>query len=324
MNAIELSPRAPNPALKFLVEQAAKFAEAARARSTRRAYASDLRDFQDFCVGHGLACLPATPETVALFITYLASRVTVSTIRRRLAAITYAHRQAGYDSPATPRKHFVLHEVLAGITRTLGVVQPGAEPILGDAVRRIVAACPENLIGTRDRALILLGFAAGSRRNELASILEVRDLTSTEQGIYIRMRMSKTDQEKAGRTIAIPFGEHLETCPVVSVRTWLDKARISEGPLFRAVDRHGNVSATALSTRSLAKIVKKAAARAGLDPARLSPHGLRSGMVTQAAINGAEECEIARITGHRSVAVLRKYVRDANLYRNNASARLGL
>ena len=324
MNAIELSPRAPNPALKFLVEQAAKFAEAARARSTRRAYASDLRDFQNFCVGHGLACLPATPETVALFITYLASRVTVSTIRRRLAAITYAHRQAGYDSPATPRKHFVLHEVLAGITRTLGVVQPGAEPILGDAVRRIVAACPENLIGTRDRALILLGFAAGSRRNELASILEVRDLTSTEQGIYIRMRMSKTDQERAGRTIAIPFGEHLETCPVVSVRTWLDKARISEGPLFRAVDRHGNVSATALSTRSVAKIVKKAAARAGLDPARLSPHGLRSGMVTQAAINGAEEYEIARITGHRSVAVLRKYVRDANLYRNNASARLGL
>jgi site-specific recombinase XerD len=324
MNAIALSPPTPNPSLESLAEQAAKFAEAARARSTRRAYASDLRDFQDFCIGHGLHYLPSTPETVALYITYLASRVTVSTIRRRLAAITYHHRQMGCDSPATPRRHFLVREVLAGISRSLGVLQQGAEPILGDAVRRFVAACPENLVGIRDKALITLAYASGSRRSELASIWEVRDLTFSEQGLYIRMRLSKTDQEKAGRTIAIPFGEHLETCPVVSVRTWLDKARISEGPLFRAVDRHGNVSATALSTRSVAKIVKKAAARAGLDPARLSPHGLRSGMVTQAAINGAEECEIARITGHRSVAVLRKYVRDANLYRNNASARLGL
>jgi site-specific recombinase XerD len=315
MNAIELFPRAPNSALESLAEQAAKFAEAARARSTRRAYTSDVRDFEEFCAAHALPFLPSSPETIAFYITHLASRVTVSTIRRRLAAITYAHRERGFESPATPRRHFVVREVLAGIKRTLGVAQQGAPPLLGNAIRRIVDACPGNLLGTRDRALVLLGFAAGSRRSELTSILEVRDLTFSDRGLYIMLRRSKTDQEKTGRVVAIPVGEHAE---------WLEAAHITSGPVFRAVDRHGNVSATALSARSVSKILKHAAARAGMDSQRVSPHGLRAGMATQAAINGAEEREIARITGHRSVAVLRSYVREADLYRNNASGRLGL
>jgi site-specific recombinase XerD len=324
MNAIELSRLAPYPGLQTLAERAAQFLEAARASSTRRAYASDLSDFEAFRGAHRLACLPATPETVALYITHLTSRAAVSTIKRRLAAITYIHRQHGHQSPATTRMNFVVREVLAGITRTIGVAQQSAEPLLGDAIRLIVAGCPQSLLGTRDRALILLGFAAGSRRSELASILEIRDLSFTEQGLCMRMRQSKTDQKKVGRTIAIPFGEHSETCPVLAIRAWLRAAGITSGPVFRAVDRHGRVSACALSTRSVAKIVKRAAGRAGLDPVRISPHGLRAGMVTQAAINGAEERDIARVTGHRSVTVVRRYCRDADLYRNNASAQLGL
>jgi hypothetical protein len=156
--------------------------------------------------------------------------VTVSTIRRRLAAITYAHRHAGYDSPGTARKHFAVREVLAGIRRTLGVAQQGAEPLLGDAIQRIAAACPTSLLGLRDRALVLLGFSAASRRGELASILEVQDLTFADQGLYILLRRSKTDQEQVGRTVAIPFGKHPETCPVMAVRSWLRAAEISSGP----------------------------------------------------------------------------------------------
>jgi site-specific recombinase XerD len=324
MLAIEIIPRAPSPALESLVAQAAQYFEAARATSTRKSYASDFRDFESFCTAYGLPFLPSTPETVALYLTHLASRAAVSTCRRRLAAITYVHRQKGYDSPATPRKHFVLREVLAGITRTIGVTQYGAEPILRDTIRQIVDACPENLLGTRDRALVLLGFATGSRRSELASILEIGDLTFTEQGLYMRMRRSKTDQEKVGRTIAVPFGENPKTDPVKTLRAWLYEAGITDGPVLRAVSRHGKVSPHALSTRAVSVILKTAAERAGLDSARVSPHGLRAGMVTQAAINGAEEHDIAKVSGHRSTAVLRRYVRDANLFRNSASTRLGL
>jgi site-specific recombinase XerD len=320
---ISLAPRSTE--LDALAEQAAKFMYAAKASSTRQAYAADLADFRRFTDRHGLPLLPTTPKVVALYISDLAMRLAVSTIRRRMAAITNAHREAGYaDSPASPRQHFVVREVLAGIKRTVGAATHGAEPLLGEAVRRIVAVCPPDLLGIRDRSLILLAFALGARRSELASIIGVRDLTFTDQGLHIWLRRGKTDQEMTGRVVAVPFGEHTETCPVVAIRAWLQAAGIISGPVFRAVNRHGRVSAHALSTRSVAKILKRAAIRAGLDPAHVSPHGLRAGMVTQAAINGAEERDIARVTGHRSTTMVRRYVRDADLFRNNASARLGL
>ena len=140
----------------------------------------------------------------------------------------------------------------------------------------------------------------------------------------MRIRRSKRYQEKAGRTIAVPFGKSSATCPVLAVRAWIQSAGITTGPLFRAVNLHGRVSVRALSTRAVALIVKKAAARAGLDPTDVSPHGLRAGMITTAAINGAEERDIAKVSGHRSTAVLHRYVCDADLFRDNASARLGL
>jgi site-specific recombinase XerD len=304
--------------------------EAAKSPATRKAYSADLRDYLAFCSLNGLRFMPSTPEAVSLYISSLASRVPpacVSTIKRRLAAISYAHRQAGHDSPAIPRKHFVLGEVLAGIKRTLGEASHGADPLLGDAIRRIAAACPLNLLGLRDRALVLLGFAIASRRSLLASILELRDLTFTDQGLYVLIRHSKTDPFGADpRPVAVPFGEHAETCPVLAVRAWIEAGTITSGALFRAVDRHGNVSSRPLSPRSIAKILAKAVSRAGIDvaSAHLSPHSLRVGMATQAAINGAEERDIARTTLHRSVGMVRRYVRDADLFRGNASGRLGL
>jgi site-specific recombinase XerD len=284
-----LSLSAQGKNLNTLVAQASKFLEAAKAQATRKSYASDGRDFAGFCAAHSLPYLASTPDTLALYIGDLASRgLAVATIKRRIAAISYLHTQAGYgDSPASPKKHFVVREVLAGIKRTLGTTQYGVEPLMGDAIRRIVAACPLNLLGLRDRALLVLGFAIGARRSELCSILEVCDLTFTEQGdLYIRMRRGKADQEQSGRTIAVGRGEHPETCPVRALRAWLEASRIDSGFVFRAVDRHGNVSSTSLNPRSLSKILKVAACRAGLATASVSPHGLRFGMCTQAAIMG--------------------------------------
>lgn len=314
------------PDLTALVAQTGKYLEAAKAPSTRAAYASDLRDFRAFCSQHNLP-LP-TPETIALYIGDLAARgLTVATIERRLAAVTYLVRsQSGpLGSRALPRQQFLVREVLAGIKRTLGTSQHGAQPILADALGRIVAACPPTLLGRRDRALLLIAFAAGARREFLSSILEVRDLAFTGQGdLYIRMRRGKADQEQAGDTIAIVRGEHPETDPIGALKAWLDVATIRSGRVFRAVDRHGNVSSTVLAPRSVSKILKAAAKRAGMDPAQISPHGLRSGMCTQAALNGAEERDIARTTLHKSATMVRRYIRDADLLRNNASARLGL
>ncbi len=313
------------PELGALVEQTAKFIGAAKAGSTRRAYAADLADFRRFALRHSLPFLPSTPETVVLYMADLASRLTVSTIRRRMAAITSAHREAGYaDSPASPRQHYLVREVLAGIHRTLGTAQQGSAPLLTGDIRRIIAATPDNLLGLRDRALILVGFSGAFRRGELTSILEVGDLAFTDSGLYIRLRRSKTDQEQQGRSVAVPLGEHPETCPVRALRCWLEAAIITSGPVFRSVDRHGHVAAHALSPRSIAKILKCAATRAGIDATLIAGHSLRSGMATQAALNGAQEREIARTTGHHSEAMVRRYIRVAEPFQAIAASQLGL
>lgn len=308
-----------------LAEQAGRLICASKACSTRRAYAADLADFQRFTIRHSLPFLPSTPETVVLYMTDLASRLSVATIQRRMAAITCAHREAGYaDSPASPRRHYVVREVMAGIKRTLGTAQQGSAPLLIGDIRRMVAATPDNLLGVRDHALILVGFSGAFRRSELASILEVEDLAFTDSGVYIRLRRSKTDQEMQGRNVALPLGEHSDTCPVRALRSWLEAAVITSGPVFRSVDRHGHVAAHALSPRSIAKILKCAATRAGIDATSIAGHSLRAGMVTQAALNGSKEREIARTTGHHSDDMVRRYVRLADPFQGIAATRLGL
>lgn len=252
----QLSLPAEGRDLEPLLAEAAKFLSAAKARSTRDAYASDARDFAAFCKSHLLPSLPSTPQTVVLYITQLASHMTVATIRRRLAAITYSHREAGYaGSPASTRNNFMVREVLNGIRRTRGTAQHGADTLLGDAVKRIAGACPDTLLGIRDRALVLLGFSGAFRRSELTRVLEFDDLTFTPQGLYIRLSRSKTDQKQVGRTVAIGMGEHEDSCPIRALHAWLSAARIESGPVFRAVDLKGRVlprpSARGRSQKSL-------------------------------------------------------------------------
>jgi len=296
------------------------YIDAATAPNTRRAYRSDWDDFTRWCMAHGLLSLPATPETVALYLAALAAVTKVSTVGRRLTAIAKAHRAAGYE---TPTKSEAVHLTMRGIRRTHGVAPNQKAPAVLADLRAMLAVLPNNLIGARDRALLLLGFAGAFRRSELVS-LDVADLAFGERGLTVTLRRSKGDQEGEGAKKGIPFGRHALTCPVGAVRDWLDMSAISEGALFRPINRHGQVGEARLGDKAVALVVKRAAAAAGLDPAKYAGHSLRAGLATSAAAGGAQERHIMRQTGHRSVTMLRRYTRDGELFRDNAAAIAGL
>ena len=311
--------------LEDLIAQASAYVQAAKAPATRRAYLSDVRDYIDFCTKIGQPSFATGGEVLALYIADLARQGRkTNTIDRRLAAIATEYHALGHRQ--TPGTTFLVQEVLRGIKRTIGTAPVRKAPLMPDDVARIVAACPERLIGLRDASIVLLGFSLGARRAALAGIA-VSDLELTEQGLLVTIRRDKEDQEQQGRQVPVAFGTRPETCPIRALAVWLRAANIDKGPLFRAVDRHGNVSATALEPGSIARILKKAGRRSGLsetEVAKLGGHSLRAGMATSAAaIGGATEREIAAITGHRSREV-RRYIRDADLFRSSAAGKLGL
>jgi integrase len=257
-----------------------------------------------------------------LYLAALAATHKPGSLRRRLTAIGKAHEAAGYESPASTR-HLVVGETLKGIRRTLGTAQVGKRPLLTKEIRTMVEALPENLQGARDRALLLMGFAGGFRRSELAA-LGVEDVTLCEEGLIVRLRRSKTDQEGAGRLVALPYGSNPSTCPVRACRKWRDESGIQEGALFRGIDRHGALAPAPLHKDSIGLIVKRAVQRIGLAPADYAGHSLRAGLATEAYRNGATEFAIMQQTGHRSVATLGRYIREGSLFRDNAAAKLGL
>jgi len=297
---------------------------AAKAPSTRKAYQTDFRIFESWCSNHRLTALPATPLTIALYIaSCVAARLAPATIARRLASISKAHQAAGYEDSPASTKHFVVGQVLKGARRTLGVAQRCKDPLLLNDIRRLLAACPNNLLGLRDRALILIGFAGAFRRSELCA-MSVSDLCFSASGLVISVPRSQADQEQAGDKVAIPFGEHEDTCPIRALRKWLSTANVTEGAVFRGVDRHGHVATTGLHRDSIAAIFKTAASRAGMNATNIAGHSVRAGMATQAALNGSSERAIARTTRHRSRRVLRRYIRPGEMFRENASASLGL
>ena len=310
--------------LEDLIQKANDLIRSAKAPSTRKAYQSDWRIFESWCAAHRLASLPASPETIAL---YIASCVVVhlapATIARRLASISKAHQAAGFENSPASTKHFVVGEVLKGARRTLGVAQKCKDALLLNDICRLLEACPKNLLGLRDRALILIGFAGAFRRSELCA-MAVSDLCFSASGLMINLPRSKADQEQAGEKVAIPFGEHEETCPIRALRQWLKAAKVTEGATFRGVNRHGCVATAGLHRDSIAAIFKTAAARAGMNATNIAGHSVRAGMATQAALNGSSERAIARTTRHKSRRILRRYIRPGEMFRENASASLGL
>jgi len=293
-------------------------AKAEKAASTRKAYGIDYRLFKAWCDAKGVSSLPAAPETetVAAYIAAEAQTAKPSTIGRRLAAIRYAHKLAGLETPTDAEG---VKATMRGIRRTFGGARIKKTPAVAAKMLGMVATAPEGLLGLRDRALLLLGFAGAFRRSELVA-LDVADVAETETGLFVTIRHSKTDQEGQGETIAIARGDI--ACPVKALREWLDAAGIEAGAIFRPIDKAGTVRPSRLTCRSVANIVKAYAERAGFDASTFSGHSLRAGFLTSAAGKGASIFKMMDVSRHKSVDTLRGYVRDAELFKDHAGAGL--
>jgi site-specific recombinase XerD len=297
-----------------------RFSKASVSNNTRRAYAADWVDFEYWCKRVKRASLPATAETVALYLTKMANNLKTSSLKRRITSISKAHELKNIESPT---KNERVRAVIRGILRSNGERQAHASPTLLTHIKTMIEAMPNNKKGFRDKALLLLGFAGGFRRSELVA-LNTEDLTLSKDGFTIKIRKSKTDQTGRGRTIAIGFGENELTCPILALEAWLSEARIARGPLFRPIDKWNVIADSRLTDQSVRLILKESLIRAGIPSKGFSGHSLRAGFVTVASINGASERDIQKTTGHVSLEVLRRYIRDANIFRENASKRLGL
>jgi integrase len=321
MLEIPAQPETGLSALAELVRVAHDYQHMARSLRTSKAYQSDWQHFTAWCADHQVEVLPAAPTTVALYVADQAmSGLRPATIQRRLVAINHQHTDAGYTRPTASAD---VRAVLAGARRVHGAAQRQVAPVLVDEVRKMVQIVPDTLLGTRDRALLLLGFAGAFRRSELVA-LNVSDLDFRRSGLIVSLRKSKTDQDGRGRRVGIPYGSSEQTCPVRSVQAWLQVAKITRGAVFRGIDRADRVSDDRLSDRGVARAVKRAAKAIGLDAARYSGHSLRAGLATSAAAAGASDRVIMRQTGHRSGEMVGRYVREGRLFRDNAAALVGL
>ena len=309
---------------RALSRASVKFIGASRSPNTLRAYRSDFADFQEWAGTWQLASLPATPETVSGYLSWLAStgEVTAATIDRRASAISEAHKLSHLPSPTSDE---TVRKTLAGIRRVLGTAPRFQKTALAtDDLRAMLDHMElETLSGLRDRAILLLGFAGGFRRSELVA-LDVDDLGETAQGLRVRIRRSKTDQEGVGREVGIPFGRHVDTCPVKAWRAWQSAACLLKGPCFRPMNSRGGVRDRRLTAQSVALIVKAAAVTAGLEPTSYAGHSLRSGLATAAAAGGASERSIMDQTGHKSLPVVRRYIRRGSLFQDNAASHTDL
>lgn len=277
------------------------FIEAAQAPATKQGYANDVRDFMN----RG-GEIPATPDQVMNYLAQIAAELAVATIERRLIAIHKAHIDQGHVSPVS---HPMVKRTMQGIRRTLGTRQRQARAIIKDDLLEMMVMVDkrEPMRAARDKALLLVGFAGAFRRSELVGIC-IEDITEHSNGLEVLLRHSKTDQEMAGRTVFIPYANG-KCCPVKALKAWLDLTGIRSGPIFRAVNKHDQVSERALTAQSVSLIVKAAVEAVGGDPTIVSGHSLRAGYVTTAAMVGLQPYQIREQTGHRSDATLAKYIR---------------
>ncbi|MHB1845195.1 MAG: tyrosine-type recombinase/integrase [Deltaproteobacteria bacterium] len=324
----ELAGALAPPALLAALDAAGhEYDRAARSEATWRAYRSDCTDFARWCETVGLSALPASEETMARYLVHLADLGRrPATLSRRLAAIAVAHQMAGYLSPA---QSYLVRDRLSGIRRSIGVAQRQATPAMTPEIRKMVRALPTSLHGRRDRLVILLGFAAALRRSELAA-LDVEDISWVSEGMEVTIRRSKTDQEGEGVVVAVPYGSHVETCPLRALGAWLDATGLVEGPLIRGISRDATISVEyrlgrRLSAEGINRVVARAARRAGLDPNGVwTGHSLRAGLATSAAKAGVPDRVIMATTRHRSRTSLDRYVRAGKRWEQVAAASVGL
>lgn len=309
-----------SPEIAALRDEAQAYADGSKADATRRAYASCWADFVGWTHHHKRSALPASAETVSLYLTHRARSLKTSTLEQRLVAIAHHHHARGLANPTTEQEVRVVWD---GIRREKGSAKQRKNPALTKLVRKLVAALPETTVGIRDRALLLLGYAGALRRSEIVG-LDVTDLELADEGLIVTLRKSKTDQSSRGRRIGIPFGNFEPTCPVRAVQRWLDVSGLAAGPVFRGVNRHGQIQPGRLGDRAVAIVIKRTITAIGMDPTNFAGHSLRSGFATMAALEGSTERDIQKQTGHKNLLVLRRYIHDGQLFQNNAAKKLGL
>jgi len=305
--------------IKALQEETLINLKNSKADNTIRAYKSDFNDFGLFCAQNGFKSLPSEPKIVSLYLTQLSTKnVKISTIKRRLVSIGVIHKLKGHYLDT---KHPLIVENLMGIKRRKGSIQNGKKPLLINNLKKIINVIDEQkkekIKILRDRTIILIGFSGGFRRNEIVS-LDFDDLDFVEEGLKINIKRSKTDQFGAGSTKGLPYFENSQYCPVVSIQKWIEISKINSGALFRRFTKGSNLSEKRLTDQTVALLIKEYLGLAGIDSTNYSGHSLRSGFATSAAEAGAEERTIMAMTGHKSTEMVRRYIKNADLFKNNA------
>ena len=291
--------------VKNLELETLKNLKSSKAINTLRAYKADYRDFAGFCIKHGFKAMPSEPKIISLYLTHLSKNSKFSTLKRRLASISVIHKLSGHYIDT---KHPMITENLMGIKRVKGSYQKAKKPILISELKSIVDVIDKDKNEQRkikNRALILVGFAGGFRRSELVAISH-EDIDFVTEGVKIFIKRSKTDQSGEGMTKGIPYFTNSNYCPVMSLKNWINKSQTKSGKIFD------------MSDKSVALTIKKYTAKAGLDSDKYSGHSLRSGFATSAAELGAEERSIMAMTGHKTTQMVRRYIQEANLFKNNA------
>ena len=305
--------------IKALQEETLLNLQSSKANNTVRAYKSDFNDFRLFCSQNGFKSLPSEPKIVSLYLTHLSTKdAKMSTLKRRLVSIGVIHKLKGHYLDT---KHPAIIENIMGIKRRKGSVQKAKKPILISYLKRLINAIDEQdkeeIKKLRDRSIILIGFSGGFRRNEIVS-LDWDDLDFVPEGLKINIKRSKTDQFGEGFTKALPYFESSQYCPVVSLKNWIEISKITSGPLFRRFIKGSKLSENRLTDQTVALLIKKYLNLAGIDSKNYSGHSLRSGFATSAAESGVEERSIMAMTGHKSTEMVRRYIKEANLFKNNA------
>jgi len=305
--------------IKALQEETLINLKNSKAINTVRAYKSDFNDFGLFCAKNGFKALPSEPKIVSLYLTNLATKnIKISTIKRRLVSIGVIHKFKGYYLDT---KHPSIIENILGIKRRKGSIQKGKKPLLINNLKKIINVIDnynkDEIKKLRDRSIILIGFSGGFRRNEIVS-LDYEDLEFVTEGVKISLRRSKTDQFGDGYVKGLPFFKNKEYCPVISIKNWIKISNINSGSLFRRFIKGSNLSSDRLTDQTVALLIKKYLRLAGIDNKNYSGHSLRSGFATSAAESGVAERSIMEMTGHKSAEMVRRYIKDANLFKNNA------
>ena len=310
--------------LKSLHEATLNNLKNSKAINTLRAYKSDFKDFGTFCARHGLSSLPSEPRVVSLYITHLSKKSKISTLRRRLVAISMVHKLKGYYLDT---KDPIITENLLGIRRVKGSIQRGKKPILINHLKSIIDVIDEQKISDikkfRDKSIMLVGFGGGFRRTELVSI-NLEDLEFVQEGLKITINRSKTDQLGEGMIKGLPYFTNKIYCPVTNLKKWIEISKIKSGPIFRRFSKGLTLTDKRLTDQSVVLLMKEYLNLAGIENKNFAGHSLRSGFATVAAESGADERSIMAMTGHKTTQMVRRYIKEANLFKNNALNKINL